>query len=154
MKFRFPWRMSKTVTVPTWRDGRLTMPEPAWCAGEHAQHPQHPADFRHEGVDVPLIVHAGGRTFETLPVAVVQEPFADGDPLPHVSINLGDDYARFTRAELLAFADGLDRHADYLRSFADEVEELRTAVAKTYRPAGLPADWPCPAPPVDEDGEP
>jgi hypothetical protein len=144
MKLRFPWRVSRTVTVPTWRNGTLTMPEPAWCAGGHDEHPQHPADFRHEGVEVPLVVHAGGREFETLPVAVVQEPFAEGDILPHVSIHLGEDYARFTHGELLEFADGLERHAAYLREFADEVEELRQVLAAETRPAGMPVDLPWP----------
>lgn len=128
MKLRLFWRRPKTVTLPLWRGGRLTMPEPAWCAGEHDPHPQHPADFRHDGVDIPLIVHVGGRVFETLPVAIVQEPFSSGDVLPHVSIHLGEDYARFNRAELLEFADGLVRHAAYIREFAGEVEELREAL--------------------------
>lgn len=151
MKLRTRWWLSKTVTVPTWRGGTLTMPEPAWCAGNHDEHPQHTADFRHEGIDVPLVVHASGRTFETLPVAVVQEPFSERDPLPYASIHLGEDYARFTRVELLEFADGLERHAAYLRQFADEVEELREAVARVYRPAGMPAELPWPA--ADGDGD-
>lgn len=140
-----PWkRRPKTVTVPVWRDGELTMPEPAWCSGEHDQHAHHPADFRHLGVEVPMYVNAGGRLFEILATTVVQEPFADGDILPAVSVDLGTDYARFTRGELVEFADRLVQHADYLRGFADEVEELRQAVAAETRPAGMPADWPWP----------
>lgn len=152
MRFRFPWRVSKTVRVPVWRGGTLIMPEPAWCVGTcHTQIAEHPSDFRHEGVEIPLVVHVAGRSFETLPVTLVQEPFADRDTLPHVSIHLGEDFARFTRDELVEFADGLVRHAEYLRGFADEVEELRQALTEARRPAGMPASLPWP--PVDEDGD-
>ncbi|WP_042389731.1 DUF6907 domain-containing protein [Streptacidiphilus melanogenes] len=137
-------RRPKTVTVPVWRGGTLTMPEPAWCSQQHDQHPQHPSDFRHLGVEVPMHVNAGGRLFEILAATVVQEPFADGDILPAVSLDLGTEYGRFTRQELLEFADGLEEHAHYLRLLADEVEERRQAAAAETRPAGMPADWPWP----------
>jgi hypothetical protein len=96
-----------------------------------------------------MYVRCGGQLFEILAATVVQEPFAEGDILPAVSVDLGTEYARFSRDELVAFADGLVQHAEYLRQFAGEVEELRTAVAAATRPAGMPADWPWPP---DRDG--
>lgn len=125
-----PWkRRQKTVTVPVWRSGQLTMPEPAWCAGHTDAAPEHPVDFRHIGVEVPLYVHADGRTFEILAATVVHDPFSSIDVLPRVSVDLGaDGYRQFTRDELVEFAAGLEQHAAYLREFADEVEELRRAV--------------------------
>jgi hypothetical protein len=130
LKLRLFRRRPKAVTVPVWRGGRLTMPEPAWCTGHADAVPEHPVDFRHTGVEVPLYVHAaGGRTFEILAATVVHDPFSSADVLPRVSVDLGaDGYREFTRAELLELADGLVQHAAYLREFADEVEELRRAL--------------------------
>jgi hypothetical protein len=67
-------------------------------------------------------------------------------------VDLGHDYVRFTSTELLGLADGLERHAQALRDFAEDVARLRTAVAAATRPAGMPASLPWP-PVDDEDGE-
>lgn len=139
-----PWKRPKTVTVPLWRGGQLTIPEPAWCAGEHDPHPLHPCDVCHEGIEIPLNVHAEGRTYEVLAFTVVQSPYSSVDFLPVASVDLGGEYASFTQQELYELADGLVEHAGRLREFADDVERTRQAVAKATRPAGIPADWPWP----------
>ncbi|WP_370082235.1 hypothetical protein [Streptacidiphilus sp. MAP12-16] len=51
-----------------------------------------------------------------------------------------------TPDQLRALADGLERHAAFLRSFAVEVEELRAAAAEARRPTGYPAHLPYPMP--------
>lgn len=135
MKLRLRWRRPKTVTVEVWRGGQLTMPEPAWCTGHDDALPEHPVDFRHEGVEVPMIVTVGGRAVEILSVSLVHDPFASDDILPQATVDLGaDGYRRFTRAELYEFADGLELHAHYLREFAGEVEELRAALDREDEP--------------------
>lgn len=140
-----PWkRRPKTVTVPLWRGGQLILPEPAWCSGAHDPYPLHPCDVRHEGVEVPLHVTAGGKAFEILAYSVVQDPYSSVDFLPQASVDLGDDYGTFSRNELYELADGLERHAQALREFADDVERTRQAVAAATRPAGMPDGWPWP----------
>jgi hypothetical protein len=150
LKLRF-WRRPKTVSLPLWRGGTLILPEPAWCAGHEDAVPEHPADVRHEGIEIPLHVHAGGKVFEVLAYSVIQDPYSSTDFLPKASIDLGGDYASFTHAELYALADGLVEHARQLREFADDVENTRQAVAAATRPAGMPADWPWP--PERDGGE-
>lgn len=145
MKLRFPWRRPKTVTLPLWRNGEITIPEPAWCSGAHDPHPLHPVDVRHEGIEVPLYVNAGGKTFEILAFSVVQDPYTSVDFLPRANVDLGGEYATFTRAELYELADGLVGHAQALRDFADDVERTRQAVADATAPQGMPAGWPWPA---------
>ncbi|WP_042427472.1 DUF6907 domain-containing protein [Streptacidiphilus anmyonensis] len=137
-------RRPKTVTVPLWRGGRMTIPEPAWCNQQHEPYPLHPVDVRHVGIEIPLPVHAGGKAFEILAFSVVQDPYSSVDFLPRANVDLGDDYGTFTHAELYELADGLVEHAGRLREFADDVERTRQAVADATRPAGMPADWPWP----------
>jgi hypothetical protein len=125
-----PWkRRPKTVSLPLWHGATMTLPEPAWCAGHEDAVPEHPVDARHIGTEVPCFVDADGQTFEVLAAAVVHEPFSERDSLPAVSVDLGaDGYRRFSRAELLEFADRLERHARFLRELGDDVEELREAM--------------------------
>jgi hypothetical protein len=145
------FRNPMTTTLRTWHGGVLTMPCPSWCAGHPgAEYPEHPADLTHTSVDVGLTVVTAERTFEVLAVGIAQAPLSTRrSGLPYLTADLGSaGFTRVTPDEVLALADGLERHAVFLRQFAADFEPLRSAAAEAMRPAGIPKHLP-PLAPLD-----
>ncbi len=58
---------SRTATVPTIDHGPVTLPEPAWCIGHHAQ-PEALADVHHTGPE-HVVSYGGGITLRAELVA-------------------------------------------------------------------------------------
>ncbi|MFE9481476.1 DUF6907 domain-containing protein [Streptomyces spororaveus] len=77
----------RTVTVPTLDHGPVTIPEPAWCLGHHAQ-PEVLVDVHHTGT--PHVVDYGGGT--ALRAELVAFPYGE-TPVPasvHVELLVPD----------------------------------------------------------------
>ncbi|GAA4676683.1 hypothetical protein GCM10023347_33740 [Streptomyces chumphonensis] len=113
----------RTVTVHTRDHGPVTIPEPAWCLGDHApQDGGHRADIAHDGEETAAMFH--GRTL--LGARLTAYPFSDlgADPLPLASVEL-DEFVRLTPEELDGLAAVLVAHATRLRHLARTLAVLR-----------------------------
>lgn len=124
----------KTVTVPIWGGGQLTMPEPDWCAGHPTDSETHAVDFEHYGPVIEFAIETPRRPVPILCAALGMRPFdaagARGEVLPHVAIEVAGDISfRFDPAELREFADQMDVQmaacVDELRQLADKLAALR-----------------------------
>ncbi|MBT2675795.1 hypothetical protein J7E95_34390 [Streptomyces sp. ISL-14] len=107
----------RTVTVHTTDHGPVTVPEPAWCLGQHPQD-GHRADILHRGPGHTLTFR--GRHITD--AALVQAPFSElpadlTGREPGVSVDiLGKTLNPVGLYELAAV---LDSYADRLRDLAD-----------------------------------
>ncbi|MFI9236932.1 DUF6907 domain-containing protein [Streptomyces sp. NPDC053079] len=113
----------RTVTVRTFDAGMVTMPEPAWCLGRHADG-YHRADIAHQGADTPITF----RGFELLAAGLVAYPFSElRGPGPEVVVDMGGDWLPLDPAGLEALACALVDHAAELRSLARQLAALLAA---------------------------
>ncbi|WP_432162328.1 DUF6907 domain-containing protein [Streptomyces tendae] len=113
----------RTVTVRTLDHGDVTLPEPSWCLGRHAQD-VYQTDIWHEGEEVPLLVTTPchGRV-PLLTATVVQKPFAADDAV-HLAVDFGGDAhelssreVRGLSGELVSLGRGLEWLADRVAAF-------------------------------------
>ncbi|NUV60679.1 DUF6907 domain-containing protein [Streptomyces sp. CAI-85] len=120
-------REPRTVTLVTEDHGRITLPEPSWCAG-HAGH--RPDSAR---IDVMHVGSAVDLTFlgiEVFTAELVASPYAStttprlGGRTPGVSVHpLG---MTLDPADLYSLAGALDSYADRLRALADQLTAILT----------------------------
>ncbi|WP_369187431.1 hypothetical protein [Streptomyces sp. R08] len=115
---------NRTVTIHTTDRGPVTIPEPAWCLGEHVADgywidithsgPQEELDFR----DEPLWI------LEVITDPTVRDP---ARRLPRVYVQQTGFARTLDPAGLDALADALVEHAAVLRARAKEVAALVAA---------------------------
>lgn len=115
----------RTVTVHTADHGDVTLPEPTWCLGEHAeQNGGHRADISHDGPEMALEFE--GR--ELLSAGLVAYPFAERLARgPVAAVDLGGDWHSLDADGLRALAARLVVHAGRLRDLASELAALERA---------------------------
>lgn len=111
----------RTVTVETGDYGRVTVPEPEWCTGDHPS-VDHRSDIAHFGTEsgVPL------RGYELLAVGLAAYPFAErAARRPYLTVDTGGEYTPFhTGADLIEFTNKVAAHLDRLRAAAAELDAL------------------------------
>jgi hypothetical protein len=123
------------VTVQTSDHGPVTVPEPAWCVGEHV-----PGGFRvdigHHSADA--VMEFRGHT--VLGVLLASYPFADRMPRGPLAVVELDDFQSFTDpADLEELADALTAHAATVRAVAGQLAELlRAEAGATVAPVDSP----------------
>lgn len=113
----------RTVTIRTRDHGEITLPEPAWCLGEH-EHGGYRSDILHQGPDVALAFHG----LHITDAGLVQSPFAGaaspglGGRTTGVSVSvIGRTLDPVGLYELAAALDG---YTDRLRDLADQLAAL------------------------------
>jgi hypothetical protein len=110
----------RTVTVRTLDHGLVTVPEPAWCTGEHQQG-EYQADLHHYGPETPLSF----RGVEVLGAALGSHPFAERLPRgPMVYVEMGGFQSFADPAEVRQLADALVGHAAVLCDLAGDLAAL------------------------------
>lgn len=114
----------RTVTVHTLDHGDVTIPEPVWCLGAHADG-EHQADIWHEGEQVPLLVSTPCHGMVPLLTAtVVQKPFAT-DVDPHLAVVIDGEAHELTSVQVRALADDLvSLGMGALHWLADRIEAI------------------------------
>lgn len=113
---------SRTVTVLTKDHGPVTVSEPVWCIGDHAnQQGGYRTDIIHDGRETA----AWFRGHEILPVGLVAWPCAERAPKgPFMSVYMGSDHVHCLPADLDELAAVLVEHAATLRRHARELSVL------------------------------
>lgn len=117
-----------TVTVTTRDHGQVTVPEPAWCLGDHsAQNGGYRTDIVHDGPETPLVFRGHG----LLHAGLVAYPHAQIMPRgPFVSVELGVDPVSLDQAGLDDLAAGLIGHAGVLRGLGRQLAALTEGGAR------------------------
>jgi hypothetical protein len=117
------------VTVRLDTGSSVTVPEPGWCEGVHAEG-EALADLFHEGPEIGLQVETRLGSVEILTASLVEYPHAADlfRRSPAVSVLLADGFHEMGPGELRALATGLMLHADRLRGMALELTRLRGGV--------------------------
>ncbi|WP_165984219.1 DUF6907 domain-containing protein [Streptomyces sp. YIM 98790] len=107
-------REHRTVTVHTIDFGPVTVPEPAWCLGEHVDGTVR-GDIEHAGAET--VMEFRGR--HILGFELLAYPFAERMPRgPLMSVELDEAMSFYDPAALLELADALTVHARRLRGAA------------------------------------
>ncbi|MFF7690586.1 DUF6907 domain-containing protein [Streptomyces syringium] len=112
-----------TIIVRTLDAGPVTMPEPAWCLGQHEhQNGGYRADIAHQGPETTVAF----RGFEVLAAGLVAYPFAERrGPAPAVAVDMGADWLSLDADGLDTLASALVDHGARLRALARELSVLR-----------------------------
>lgn len=115
----------RTVTVPTFDAGEVTLDEPSWCIG-HETDPQYRADISHTGPDEPLTLPTRTGPAIHLTTALEARPYAC-DPFLRtvfVGVEIGGDWYPTGLPGLEAMATQLEAHAEVLRERARQLAAL------------------------------
>lgn len=117
---------ARTVTLETLDHGLLTVPEPGWCRGEHAQ-PVYRSDITHNSVTVKAAAQTDrhGRV-PLLQVHISHAPYLElhSEPYPVVSVQL-DCVEDFIAEDIPQLLEGLRSVEQVLASIAAEAIRLR-----------------------------
>lgn len=106
-----------TVTLDTLDHGRITIDEPAWCAGHEWQS----LCLREEISHVSTAVAGVFAGVEFLPARITSGPFAAGHEVPVIDI---DEFPSMTSDELRDLASAVGLHAGRLYSKANELDRI------------------------------
>jgi hypothetical protein len=124
----------RTVTVQTSDHGPVTVPEPAWCVGEHVDGGFR-VDIGHHSADAVMAF----RGHTVLGVVLASYPFADQMPRGPLAVVELDDFQSFTDpAELEELAAALVAHAATVRAVAAQLAELLHAEDAAVAPVDSP----------------
>lgn len=111
----------RTISVHTLDQGPITVAEPAWCNGWHAEG-EYSTDLTHESTALCALVETPCHGPEILLQAnITQSPLSTRREIA-VTVDIGQSH-EFDPPALNALADTLTSHADTLRTLA-----LRLAV--------------------------
>lgn len=118
-----------TANVRIWGGTSITIPEPAWCTGQHGlnhKHGDHPEDLAHTSAETAVTVtRPSGETETLLSAWIASNPFSSDQPEPRATIALpSGDIEDLDEA-------GLDRLAAELHSAARFIEQLRNQLTTT-----------------------
>ncbi|MGW7715188.1 DUF6907 domain-containing protein [Streptomyces chartreusis] len=115
---------ARTVTVHTLDHGAVTIPEPAWCLGEHTDG-NHRQDIWHAGEEVQLLVPTPCHGPVPLMTAqVVQKPFAT-DADPHLAVLIDGEDHELTSVQVRDLADEvIALGMSQLHRLADRIEAI------------------------------
>lgn len=96
-----------TVTVQTLDHGPVTIPEPAWCLGDHETE-SYREDIEHQGEEVratvPTACHG---TVTAVAMSLVQRPFSPSERRTLAAVYVDGEWHEFDGAALLQLADAL-----------------------------------------------
>ncbi|MFC8201296.1 DUF6907 domain-containing protein [Streptomyces sp. NPDC057298] len=116
-----------TVTIDTFDQGDVTVPEPAWCAGHGWQPNPHRTDITHNSVKVKAGASVAGQGWVDILTAYVSHaPYLVGQSEPHpvvaVELNAVGD---FTAEQIPDLTRGLKVAIVRLERIAGEALHLR-----------------------------
>lgn len=118
--------MKRTTQVRLIDGTTITVPEPAWCLGQHDQD-GHLVDLIHDGPETALTVDTRHGPEQVLQAALTQYPYSTDpdDRQTLVTVLLSSGWQRFDPDGLHILADSLGRRAMELRILARQLAELR-----------------------------
>ncbi|MFJ6293222.1 DUF6907 domain-containing protein [Streptomyces griseoviridis] len=106
------------VTLDTDDEGRITIPEPAWCAGHHGEHV-----VRREEISHATPLHAAeweGVSF--LPACISWAPFSTHASTPTADVG---EFPGMDPDSLRGLAEEAIAHAGHLYSLANQLDRIR-----------------------------
>lgn len=124
---KLPRYSDGTVTIDTFDQGDVTVPEPTWCTGHGWQPNPHRTDITHRSVMVKAGATVAGRGWVDILLAYISHaPYLVGQTEPHpvVSVEL-DVKADFTAEEIVDLNRGLHLAVIRLARLAAEAIHLR-----------------------------
>lgn len=117
----------RTITVHTIDQGAITVPEPAWCNGWHADG-EYSVDLTHQSTALCALIDTPCHGLEIfLQADIVQSPLSSRNEIS-VAVNIGQ-FHEFAPPSLEALADTLVSHADTLRTLALQLAVLQAEEA-------------------------
>ena len=109
----------KTITINTSDHGPVTIPEPAWCTGEHPNVANR-SDIHHSSAEQVVAVGTPRGAYPLLTMALTQWPYglsAPGNGV-YVSVHLADGDPEYDSASLEGLAADLLEAAGKVRRMA------------------------------------
>jgi hypothetical protein len=116
----------RTVTVPTRDAGLVTIPEPAWCLGDHPAG-GHGVDITHSGPETALAIDTGHGPVVIARACIEQRPFTEQTPPgtgPFVAVELAGSWYPCGPTTLRRIADQIAEQASDLRALAEVAAAL------------------------------
>jgi hypothetical protein len=125
----------RTVAVPTYDHGLVTVREPDWCTGSESEHQPggYRVDITHASPDYEFTTSTSRGTAVVLRACFEQRPFTEHPPghVPFVNIEMDGDWHPHGSDDLRRLSATLAAHADRLRELADRLDDLTSAFDAT-----------------------
>jgi hypothetical protein len=118
--------VTATVTVRLADGTTATVPEPAWCAGQH-EDGLDLVDLMHDSHETHATVRGRLGSWRLLSAAISWSPFASRpeERLPRLTVDVGGEVESFDPVQVEGFADVLVDYAQVLRELGVRVRGLR-----------------------------